>query len=92
MEKRDMEHYLRDIWIREYEEEEKLVIDEFNPDDIELLTKKEYLKTDDGFIKLTEKGEYLGRSLVRKHRIAEKVVADLFLADMDENWQTKLSM
>lgn len=84
MEKRDMEHYLRDIWIREYEEEEKLVIDEFNPDDIELLTKKEYLKTDDGFIKLTEKGEYLGRSLVRKHRIAEKVVADLFLADMDE--------
>ncbi|ADC47188.1 iron-dependent repressor [Methanobrevibacter ruminantium M1] len=84
MEKSEIEHYLRDIWVREYERGEKLVVDEFNADDIELLAKKEYIKTDDGFVNLTENGEYLGRSLVRKHRIAEKVVADLFLADMDE--------
>ena len=84
MEKSEIEHYLRDIWVREFEKEEKLVIDEFNKDDIELLAKKEYVKIDDGFVNLTENGERLGRSLVRKHRIAEKVVADLFLADMEE--------
>ena len=84
MEKSEIEHYLRDIWVREFEKEEKLVIDEFDSDDIELLAKKEYVKIDDGFVNLTENGEGLGRSLVRKHRIAEKVVADLFLADMDE--------
>ena len=75
---------MRDIWVREFEKEEKLVIDEFNKEDIELLAKKEYVKIDDGFVNLTENGERLGRSLVRKHRIAEKVVADLFLADMEE--------
>ena len=37
MEKSEIEHYLRDIWVREFEKEEKLVIDEFNKDDIELL-------------------------------------------------------
>ena len=30
MEKSEIEHYLRDIWVREFEKEEKLVIDEFN--------------------------------------------------------------
>ena len=85
MEKSEIEHYLRDIWVREFEKEEKLVIDEFNKEDIELLAKKEYVKIDDGFVNLTENGEHLGRSLVRKHRIAEKVVADLFLADQIEH-------
>ena len=28
MEKSEIEHYLRDIWVREFEKEEKLVIDE----------------------------------------------------------------
>ena len=84
MEKSEIEHYLRDIWVREFEKEEKLVVDEFNQDDIDLLAKKEYIKIDDGFVNLTDSGESLGRSLVRKHRIAEKVVADLFLADMNE--------
>lgn len=84
MEKRDIEHYLRDIWVKEYEKDEKLVVDEFDSSDLELLSKKEYVKIDDGFVNLTEMGERMGRSLVRKHRIAEKVVADLFLADMNE--------
>ena len=96
MEKSEIEHYLRDIWVREFEKEEKLVIDEFNKGDIELLAKKEYVNIDDGFVNLTENGERLGRSLVRKHRIAEKVVADLFLADRvkrlktiyAESWET----
>ena len=30
MEKSEIEHYLRDIWVREFEKEEKLVIEEFN--------------------------------------------------------------
>ena len=83
MEKSEIEHYLRDIWVREFEKEEKLVIDEFNKEDIELLAKKEYVKIADGFVNLTENGERLGRSLVRKHRIAEKKW---------KNWQTRLSM
>ena len=84
MDKSEIEHYLRDIWVREFEDEEKLLADEFNAEDIERLSKKEYVKIEDGFVNLTETGEYIGRSLVRKHRIAEKVVADLFLADMNE--------
>lgn len=84
MDKSEIEHYLRDIWVREYEIEEKLLTNDFNPEDIEVLAKKDYLKIEDGYVNLTETGEQLGRSLVRKHRIAEKVVADLFLADMDE--------
>ena len=47
MEKNEIEHYLRDIWVREFEKEEKLVVDEFNSEDIELLAKKEYIKIDD---------------------------------------------
>ena len=47
MEKSEIEHYLRDIWVREFEKEEKLVIDEFDSDDIELLAKKEYVKIDE---------------------------------------------
>ena len=39
MEKSEIEHYLKDIWVREFEKEEKLVVDEFNFDDIELLAK-----------------------------------------------------
>ena len=84
MEKSEIEHYLKDIWVKEFEKEEKLVVDDFNSDDIEFLAKKDYIKINNGFVNLTENGESLGRSLVRKHRIAEKVVADLFLADMDE--------
>ena len=84
MEQRDIEHYLRDIWVEEYEKGEKLLKEEFNSEDIEFLAKKEYIKIDNDYINLTETGESMGRSLVRKHRIAEKVVADLFLADMDE--------
>ena len=84
MEKSEIEHYLKDIWVKEFEKEEKLVVDDFNSDDIEFLAKEDYIKINNGFVNLTENGESLGRSLVRKHRIAEKVVADLFLADMDE--------
>ena len=84
MEKSEIEHYLKDIWVREFENEEKLLVDDFDSDDIELLAKKDYLTIDDGFVHLSLTGERLGRSLVRKHRIAEKVVADLFLADMNE--------
>ena len=76
MEKSEIEHYLRDIWVREFEKEEKLVIDEFNKEDIELLAKKEYVKIDDGFVNLTENGEHLGRSLVRKHSQIEHVMSE----------------
>ena len=34
MEKSEIEHYLRDIWVREFEKEEKLVIDDFDSNDI----------------------------------------------------------
>jgi DtxR family Mn-dependent transcriptional regulator len=43
MEKSEIEHYLRDIWVREFEKEEKLVIDEFNKDDIELLANTRFV-------------------------------------------------
>ncbi|SFL49194.1 DtxR family transcriptional regulator, Mn-dependent transcriptional regulator [Methanobrevibacter olleyae] len=84
MDKKDIEDYLRQIWVREYEKEEKLLVNDFNSEDIDILSKKEYIDINDDLISLTETGEALGRSLVRKHRIAEKVVADLFLADMNE--------
>ncbi|AMK15376.1 metal-dependent transcriptional regulator [Methanobrevibacter olleyae] len=84
MDKKDIEDYLRQIWVREYEKEEKLLVNDFNSEDIGILSKKEYIDINDDLISLTETGEALGRSLVRKHRIAEKVVADLFLADMNE--------
>lgn len=84
MEKSEIEHYVRDIWVNEYENEKKLPINESNSEDMEFLANEGYVKIDNGFVNLTKEGESLGRSLVRKHRIAEKVVADLFLADMDE--------
>ena len=84
MDKKDIEDYLREIWVREYEKNEKLLVTDFDSEDIEILSKKDYIVIKDGMINLSSVGESLGRSLVRKHRIAEKVVADLFLADMDE--------
>lgn len=81
---RDTEDYLRHMWVKEIEHGEKLSEKDLNNEYIAELFKKGYVNIDDGIISLSITGKHLGKSLVRKHRIAEKVMADLFLADMDE--------
>lgn len=84
IDKKDTEDYLRHMWVKEFEHKEVLTENDLNNEYIAELFKKGYVNVNDGVINLSNAGEHLGRSLVRKHRIAEKVVADLFLANMDE--------
>ena len=72
------------MWVKEYENKETLTEKDLDNEYIAELFKKGYVNINDGVINLSNAGEHIGRSLVRKHRIAEKVMADLFLADMDE--------
>ena len=84
IDKKDTEDYLRHMWVKEFENKETLTEKDLDNEYIAELFKKGYVNVNDGVINLSNAGEHLGRSLVRKHRIAEKVMADLFLADMDE--------
>lgn len=84
IDKKDTEDYLRRMWVKEFEHNETLTEKDLDNEYIAELFKKGYVNINDGVINLSNVGEHMGRSLVRKHRIAEKVVADLFLADMDE--------
>lgn len=84
IDKKDTEDYLRHMWVKEFEYNETLTEKDLDNEYIAELFKKGYVNINDGVINLSNAGEHIGRSLVRKHRIAEKVVADLFLADMDE--------
>lgn len=84
IDKKDTEDYLRHMWVKEYENKETLTEKDLDNEYIAELFKKGYVNINDGVINLSNAGEHIGRSLVRKHRIAEKVMADLFLADMDE--------
>ncbi|MCQ2964346.1 MAG: metal-dependent transcriptional regulator [archaeon] len=84
IDKKDTEDYLRHMWVKEFENKETLTEKDLDNEYIAELFKKGYVNVNDGIINLSNAGEHLGRSLVRKHRIAEKVMADLFLADMDE--------
>ena len=84
IDKKDTEDYLRHMWVKEFENKETLTEKDLDNEYIAELFKKGYVNINDGVINLSNAGEHIGRSLVRKHRIAEKVVADLFLADMDE--------
>ncbi|MCQ2977136.1 MAG: metal-dependent transcriptional regulator [archaeon] len=84
IDKKDTEDYLRRMWVKEFEHNETLTEKDLDNEYIAELFKKGYVNINDGVINLSNAGEHIGRSLVRKHRIAEKVVADLFLADMDE--------
>lgn len=84
IDKKDTEDYLHHMWVKEFENKETLTEKDLDNEYIAELFKKGYVNVNDGIINLSNAGEHLGRSLVRKHRIAEKVMADLFLADMDE--------
>ncbi|MCI6774962.1 metal-dependent transcriptional regulator [Methanobrevibacter boviskoreani] len=81
---KDIEDILRNLWVKEKEDKDIMTEDQIDKDYITELFKKGYINIDHNKILLSESGEYLGRELVRKHRIAETVVADLFLADRDE--------
>lgn len=84
MENKDIEDYIRHMWVKEIENKEKIPEKDYGNEFTGELFKKGLVNINDGYINLSSSGEKLGRDLVRKHRIAEKVVADLFLADMDE--------
>lgn len=81
---KDVEDIVRNLWVKEKECDEIIHEDQIDRDYITELFKKGYINLEDSKVLLSESGEYLGRELVRKHRIAETVVADLFLADRDE--------
>ncbi|WP_042708439.1 metal-dependent transcriptional regulator [Methanobrevibacter wolinii] len=84
VENKDIEDFIRNLWVKEVELKETFTEDQLDKKYLTDLFKKGYINIDNNQITLSESGEYLGRELVRKHRIAETVVSDLFLADKDE--------
>lgn len=79
LEERD-EELLETLWIRTEEGKENSVSLaglEFNKELVQKLIKSEYIKQVDGGAKLTEKGRLFARNVVRRHRLAERLLADV---------------
>ncbi|MGL4670262.1 MAG: metal-dependent transcriptional regulator [Methanobacteriaceae archaeon] len=84
LDSKDLQDYIRNIWVKEIEKKETVLESDFDNIYTAELFKEGYINIDNGKITLTIFGEKLARELVRKHRLAERVMADLFLADNDE--------
>lgn len=80
----DLEDYLKNLWMNIIEGKQKILEQDLDNEYTTELYKKGYISIDNGVISLTEKGERIGRSLIRRHRLSERLTVDLFLASEDE--------
>ncbi len=75
------EEFLETMWIRTVEEKEDSLltddIDSSEKEQVERLVEAGYISSSDGRIKLTEKGSGAASSVVRRHRLAERLLADV---------------
>ena len=76
------EEVLKNLW-REFEElkKEHISINELKIDEetlSELVNSESVVVTDEGRVLLTEKGRSEGRDVVRRHRLAERLLVDVF--------------
>lgn len=83
MKKRDIDEYLETLW-RSAENKEsdidnfrKYIKGEFNNDIIETLELKGYIKINKNKIHFTEQGEEKAKGIVRRHRLAERLLVDV---------------
>ncbi len=79
LEERD-EELLETLWIRTEEGKENSVSlnePEFNKELVQKLLKGDYITQADGGARLTEKGRLIARNVVRRHRLAERLLADV---------------
>ncbi len=75
------EEILETLWIRTEETKENPLsldeIDEDQKESVEQLLEAGYISLTDSRIKLTNKGRPLARNVVRRHRLAERLLADV---------------
>jgi DtxR family Mn-dependent transcriptional regulator len=75
------EELLETLWIGTEEgKEDSLALEDFGESEqssIKQLLKAGYIDRNDGQLKLTEKGRPIARNVVRRHRLAERLLADV---------------
>ncbi len=79
LEERD-EEFMESLWIRTEEGKESFISSgtpEFNNELIQRLLDAGYVTSADGGVKLTETGRLIARNIIRRHRLAERLLADV---------------
>ncbi len=74
------EELLETLWIRTEEKKDSLSLDDFEvigKESIKRLLNAGYISLSDGRVVLTSKGQPVGRNVVRRHRLAERLLADV---------------
>ncbi len=87
--RREIEDAIKDLWIATVEEKKRIITASIEPDILETLVRGGYVKVEGDLIKLTDRGEELGRKIVRLHRLAERLLLDVL--DMEEEIYEKAS-
>ncbi len=78
--KEKAEELLETLWIRTEEKKDSLSLDDFEvieKEPIKQLLKAGYISLSDGRVVLTSKGQPIARNVVRRHRLAERLLADV---------------
>lgn len=72
-----LDHLLRSLWIRIVETGESVSADSLPREALEELVEKGYARVQDGKVTLTSRGEEAGRTIVRLHRLTERLLFDV---------------
>ncbi len=78
--KEKAEELLETLWVRTEEKKDSLSLDDvgvIGKEPIKQLLKAGYISLSDGRVVLTSKGQPIARSVVRRHRLAERLLADV---------------
>lgn len=80
----ELEDYIKSLWMDIIENKDTVLEKDIDNKYTQELYKDGLIYINEGVIYLTEAGERLGRKLIRRHRLSERLTADLFLASEDE--------
>lgn len=77
MNSRRVEDAVKNLWLEIVEKGREVSTSEMDEEMLKLLTSGGYVKIRNRTVKLTDRGEKLGRRLVRLHRLAERLLLDV---------------
>jgi DtxR family Mn-dependent transcriptional regulator len=72
-----LDHLLRDLWIRVVEAGESVEAESLPREALGELVEKGYVRVQNGRVILTSRGEEAGRTIVRLHRLTERLLFDI---------------
>lgn len=75
------ENAIREIWTAEEERGEPMRADELDPEELSALREDGLVEVREGLVRLTERGRQEGRQMMRRHRLAERLLSDVLGMD-----------